>query len=137
MSNVLEVRNLTKIYPKFSLKDISFEIPKGYIMGFIGPNGAGKTTTLKAILAMINYQSGEIKLLGEDNAAGSLNERVGIVMDTTLYVEEWTMKDVEKAISPFYKRWDSEKYTQLLNRFKIDKKKTVKELSRGMKVKVV
>ena len=81
MNSALEVRNLCKSYTNFSLKDVSFEIPRGYIMGFIGPNGAGKTTTLKSILTMVNYEAGEVKLFGEDNGSGSLNERVGIVMD--------------------------------------------------------
>lgn len=42
MSNILEVHNLRKCYDTFSLKDVSFSMPSGYIMGFIGPNGAGK-----------------------------------------------------------------------------------------------
>ena len=48
-----EVITLNKHYEKFHLKDVSFELEQGYIMGFIGSNGAGKTTTLKAILNMI------------------------------------------------------------------------------------
>lgn len=50
MSNILEVRGLTKRYGAFTLDNVSFDLPSGFIMGFIGPNGAGKTTTLKLIL---------------------------------------------------------------------------------------
>lgn len=50
MSNLLEVKNISKKYEHFELKDISFSIPAGYIMGFVGVNGAGKTTTLNLIL---------------------------------------------------------------------------------------
>ena len=53
MNNILEVRGLCKYYSLFSLSDVSFDLPKGYIMGFIGPNGAGKTTTIKLILGII------------------------------------------------------------------------------------
>ena len=137
MNNALEVRNLNKNYETFSLKDVSFEVPKGYIMGFIGPNGAGKTTTIKSILNMINYQSGDVKIFGADNKenAAYINEQIGVVMDSPFYVDDWKMPDVEKALLPFYKHWDKTKYADLLKKFGIDKKKKVKELSRGMKNK--
>lgn len=53
MENNIEVKNLNKEYEGFSLKDISFNIPKGSIVGLIGENGAGKTTTIKSILNII------------------------------------------------------------------------------------
>ena len=139
MNNALEVRNLNKSYGAFSLKDVSFEIPKGYVMGFIGSNGAGKTTTLKSILNLIKYQSGEVKIFGMDikDNADLINEQIGVVMDSPLYVEDWTAADVEKATSPFYRNWDGARYSELLKKFDIDKKKKVKELSRGMKVKLM
>ena len=67
MNNVLEINNITKDYKKFKIDNISFNLPKGYIMGFIGANGAGKTTTIKLILNMIKRDSGEIKVFGLDN----------------------------------------------------------------------
>ena len=139
MNNILEVRNLNKNYNTFSLKDVSFDVPKGYIMGFVGPNGAGKTTTIKSILNIISYQSGEIKLFGleSNNKTGLINEQIGVVMDSPFYVEDWKANDVEKALSPFYRYWDKNKYQALLSKFGIDKKKKVKELSRGMKVKLM
>ena len=50
MINALYIENLNKKYPTFSLKNVSFSIRPGDIMGFIGRNGAGKTTTLKCIM---------------------------------------------------------------------------------------
>ena len=67
MNNVLEISNVTKDYKKFKIDNISFNLPKGYIMGFIGANGAGKTTTIKLILNMIKRESGEIKVFDLDN----------------------------------------------------------------------
>ncbi len=64
MENVLEIKNLRKDFKTFSLKDISFSLPKGYIMGFIGPNGAGKTTTLKLIMNLLTKDSGSIAAFG-------------------------------------------------------------------------
>lgn len=139
MNNALRVQNLNKRYDTFSLRDVSFDVPAGYITGFIGPNGAGKTTTIKSVLRMINYPAGEISVLGlnSNENADNINGQIGVVMDTPFYVADWTVSDVEKAVSAFYSRWNSEKYAALLRRFALDKKKKVKELSRGMKVKLM
>lgn len=139
MNNALEVRGLKKDYAAFSLKDVSFEVPTGYIMGFVGPNGAGKTTTIKSVLGIINYQSGEIKLFGLDSRENSaqINDRVGVVMDSPFYADDWTSADIEQAVSPFYSHWNTEAYAGLLKKFDIGRKKKVKELSRGMKIKLM
>jgi ABC-2 type transport system ATP-binding protein len=144
--NILEVRNLNKSYGAFALRDVSFEIPGGCIMGFIGPNGAGKTTTIKAVLGITRFSSGSVKLFGGDAGARSArpcdaggadtqNERLGIAMDAPFYADEWTMNDVESALSPFYRNWNGRAYDDGLRRFGIERGKKVKELSRGMKVK--
>jgi len=135
MNNILEVQNLCKNYELFTLNAISFELPKGYIMGFIGQNGAGKTTAIKLILNIIQADSGSVKIFGNENTL-SQNEHIGIVMDSPMYVEDWTVNDVEKAISPFYKQWDSDIYSGYIKRFGLDLKKKIKDLSRGMKVKL-
>jgi len=139
MSNALEVRHLVKEYPTFALKDVSFELPTGYIMGFVGPNGAGKTTTIKSILNLINYPAGQIEVFGLDNKTNTaaINERIGVVMDSPFYLDEWKIADVEKAVSPFYQNWDSAKFAELLGQFSIDRTKKVGALSRGMKVKLM
>ena len=62
MDNYLEVINLSKSFKSFQLHDITFTLPKGYIMGLIGPNGSGKTTTIKLILNMIKRTEGEVKI---------------------------------------------------------------------------
>lgn len=69
MTNYLEVKNLSKSFDSFQLHNISFTLPKGYIMGLIGPNGSGKTTTIKLILNMLKRNGGEIKIMGLDNIA--------------------------------------------------------------------
>jgi len=139
MNNILEVNKLMKKYDGFSLKDVSFAVPTGYIMGFIGPNGAGKTTTIKSILNMVTPENGNINVFGMDNVADStqINEKIGVVMDAPFFVDEWNMIDVEKSLSPFYSEWNFDKYTELLAKFNIEKKKKIKELSRGMKVKLM
>ena len=58
MSNAIEIKGLCKDFKDFTLKDVSFSLPAGYIMGFVGKNGAGKTTTIRLILNMIERKSG-------------------------------------------------------------------------------
>lgn len=139
MSNLLRVSGLSKRYPPFSLRDLSFSVPGGCVMGFIGENGAGKTTTIKAILGMIHRDSGSIRLFGEDfdGQSPAVKELLGVVLDAPFYVDEWTLLDVERAVSPFYRAWDAAEYRTCLSRFGLEAKKKVKELSRGMKVKLM
>jgi len=137
MSNILEARGLRKSYGSFILSDVTFDVPRGFITGFIGPNGAGKTTTLKLILGVIRADSGSVTLFGRDNVGGSVqNGEIGVVLDTPMYVDDWTLGDVEKAISPFYREWDKRAFADYVKQFGLDPKKKVKELSRGMKVKL-
>jgi ABC-2 type transport system ATP-binding protein len=128
MNNILETHKLCKRYASFALDEVTFEVPQGYIMGFVGPNGAGKTTTLKLILGMIRPDSGSICVPDK--------EQIGVVMDAPFYVDGWTMNGVESAISPFYQNWNANKFSEYLKKFRLDAKKKVKELSRGMKVKL-
>ncbi|MBP3267818.1 MAG: ATP-binding cassette domain-containing protein, partial [Ruminococcus sp.] len=65
--NAIELKAVTKNYDGFTLDKISFDVPKGCIMGFIGQNGAGKTTTIRSLLHITDIDSGEIKLLGMDH----------------------------------------------------------------------
>lgn len=139
MNNVLEINNITKDYKKFKIDNISFNLPKGYIMGFIGANGAGKTTTIKLILNMIKRDSGEIKVFGLDNIREEerIKEQIGVVFDECYYLEDWTLNDVEKAVSMFYKNWNNSIYEKYLKEFNLARDKKVKDLSRGMRMKLM
>ena len=139
MNNLVEVRNICKKFPGFALDNVSFTVPTGYIVGFIGPNGAGKTTTIKSILNMISIDSGEVIMFGENvsSASPALKDDIGVVMDLPFYVYEWKVKTVESALAPFYTRWNHADFESLIDRFGIDKNKQVKDLSRGMKVKLM
>ena len=63
----LELKNVCKSFRDFSLNNISFTLPQGYIMGLVGPNGAGKTTTIQLILNMLEKDTGKILVFGKDN----------------------------------------------------------------------
>ena len=65
-TNALEINDLNKNYPGFSLNHLNLTLPSGCILGLIGENGAGKTTTIKLILDIIKKDSGSIRILGRD-----------------------------------------------------------------------
>ena len=81
--NAIEISGVTKKYSGFTLDNISFNVPKGSIMGFIGQNGAGKTTTIRSLLNIISIDEGEIKLLGMDHLKNEqeIKERISVVFD--------------------------------------------------------
>lgn len=139
MNNALEVRNLCKTYPDFSLDSVSFTLPAGHIMGFAGQNGAGKTTTIRLILNMANRTGGEIKIFGSDNIKDELTvkQELGAVFDEIFFVDVWRIREVEKAVSGFYTEWDSDRFAAYLKKFRLSPNKKVKELSRGMKMKLM
>lgn len=136
MENILEVKNLSKKYDEFELKDVSFEIPKGMIMGFIGENGAGKTTTIKAILNIIKNYSGDIKIFGFDNKDQHVNEDIGVVLDDMFFPEILTPYDIEIIMRGIYKNWDHDLFYKYLNQFSLPLKKQIKTLSKGMRKKL-
>ncbi|XID91885.1 ABC transporter ATP-binding protein [Paenibacillaceae bacterium WGS1546] len=133
----LDIRNLNKNYPNFQLKDVSFQLEKGYIMGFIGANGAGKTTTIKSILNMIHRDSGEVYILGKNMAEYELElkQEIGCTFGGIDFYTRSKMKKLTDVIKKFYTNWDDETYRTYLRRFKLDENKKIAELSTGMKVK--
>ena len=139
MNNALEIQKLCKSYQDFSLNNVSFSLPIGYIMGFVGQNGAGKTTTIRLILNMINRESGEIKLFGLDNVQDEqkIKQDVAIVFDDTYFVDSWKVRQVERALKPFYSNWSSKLFNDYLSSFHLPPDKKVKDLSRGMKMKLM
>lgn len=139
MTNFLEVNNLSKSFKSFALRDISFTLPKGYIMGLIGPNGSGKTTTIKLILNMMKREGGEVKIMELDNRAdeNAVKSKLGVVFDSNCFCDDWTVSQTERSVSVFYKNWNSGKFSRLLGRFGIERKKKVKELSKGMQMKLM
>ena len=139
MDNYLEVKNLSKSFEGFRLHDITFTLPKGYIMGLVGPNGSGKTTTIKLILNMLKRTGGEVKILGFDNITQEQEAKrnLGVVFDSNYFSDEWKISQVEKSVSAFYENWNTQKFSEILERFHIQPSKKVKELSKGMQMKLM
>ena len=134
--NKIEIRNLKKDYQNFALKDVNFSIPEGYVTGFIGRNGMGKTTSIKSILSLIQYQ-GEILSIHDDEKTKLDNQKIGVIMDDSFLAKDWNMELVNQAMKVGYDAWDESTYWEFLEKFNIDKELKVKELSRGMKIKLM
>lgn len=137
MEHILEITELNKSYPGFSLQDISFALPDGCITGFIGKNGAGKTTTLKSILGLVPNISGTIKWFGMDLSANEkeIKERIGIVLDDGGFYEELTLSGMKSIIASAYKSWSNDDYNMYLARFSLNPKQKISTLSKGMRMK--
>lgn len=137
MDNILEVKNLRKDFKTFSLKDISFSLPSGYIMGFIGPNGAGKSTTIKLIMNLLKKDGGQINIFGKDHIQyeKEIKNHVGFVYDQNYFYEELTVQEMKMVIAPLYKSWDENMFKKYLKIFQLPENKKIKELSKGMKMK--
>lgn len=137
MSQVIDIKGITKSYDHFSLRDVTLGFNEGYITGLIGPNGAGKTTLIKMIMGMVYPDQGEIKLFGQDSRQhdAANKDRIGYVSDENIYYEHLTVNQMKKIIAPFYSRWDEDTYIKYQELFKVPPSKKIKDLSKGMKIK--
>lgn len=135
--NAIEIRDLTKVYPEFTVDHISLDIKQGYITGLIGPNGVGKSTLIKMILGTIHPDAGTVKILGCDmpRQEVDIKQRIGIVSDDCFYYEHLTISDSKKLIAPFYKKWNEKKFNSYLEQFELSPRKKIGDLSKGMKIK--
>lgn len=136
MGELLEVKNVSKSYKTFSLKDISFTLPKGYIMGYVGPNGSGKTTTLNLITGIQKCSGGEVTIDGltcRENMR-AYRECIGYVGDESYFPDNFTIRHIRRILQRFYATFSTEKFDGFVREWNLPEKKQIKEFSRGMKV---
>lgn len=136
--NAIEIKDLCKDYPGFSLDHINLTLPNGCILGLIGENGAGKSTTIKLILDMIRKSSGSITLLGKDNRDNIrlTKEEIGVVLDDVGFSDCLTAGQIGNMMKYTYRNWDTEVFTEYLKKMDIPVKKPFKDFSRGMRMKL-
>lgn len=127
--NAIEIRNLTKAYPLFTVDDVSLDVKQGYITGLIGPNGVGKSTLIKMMLGIVRPDSGSPK------QEIDIKQRIGIVSYDCFYYEHLTIHDTKKLVAPFYHKWNDSKFKGYLDQFELSPKKKIGDLSKGMKIK--
>lgn len=137
-NNAIEIKGLTKKYDGFTLDNVSFNVPKGSIMGFIGQNGAGKTTTIRSLLNIIAIDGGSINMLGLDHIKDeyAIKERIAVVFDELPFHDSFTGVALSKMFAGIYKSWNKEQFFGLCERFGLPMKKKLSKFSKGMKMKM-
>ena len=135
--SILEVEGLCKTYPAFRLRDVSFAVEPGAIMGFIGRNGAGKSTTIKAMLNLVHPDGGRVTMFGRDFYADepASKQQLGVVLGGVDFYPNKKLRSITNVTRTFYDRWDENKYRHYLSLFALDETKKVSQLSSGMRVK--
>lgn len=135
-NNNILVRDLCKQFDGFLLDHVSFQVPKGRIVGFIGENGAGKSTTINLILDELKRDHGQIQIFGMEHTVSTVKEDIGVVFDECSFHDVFHTSDIEKILSGVYKSWDSSLFRHYLNKFNIPERKQIGSLSKGMKMKL-
>lgn len=137
MSNAIELRNVTKNYKEFQVKDLSFDVKKGFVTGFIGANGAGKSTTIKMLMNLVKQDSGTISVLGMDYAKNEreIKEKIGFVYDENVFYESMTLKQLKRIIAPAYKQWDDKVFQNYLDKFELSSTQEIGKMSKGTQMK--
>lgn len=137
---VIDIQNLTKYYSKKSrgIIDLSFSIEQGEIFGFIGPNGAGKSTTIRTLLNLIYPTSGKATIFGMDavKETKAIRQEIGYLPSEVNYYDDMKVIDVLNYSSGFYKKNNENRIKELSERFDLDLKKKVEDLSFGNRKKV-
>lgn len=139
MSNLLEIKNIRKSFDnKVVLKNITFNVPSGSIVGFIGNNGAGKSTTFKTVLGLISKDGGTVKILGEENINKhvKIKEEIGVVFDAMNLPAHLTIKQLNKVFEKIFYSWDQDNFYRLVNSFSLPIDRKVDKFSRGMSMKL-
>lgn len=137
MDPILELRGVTKHYQGFSLRDMSFSLPRGYVCGLIGPNGAGKTTIVKLILGLVRPSGGALRVFGQDPASAevAVKDRIGFVHEVPALYEHLDIRAIASITRRFYSRWDQPLFETLIREFDVPASKRFGALSRGTRTK--
>lgn len=138
MENVLlEVKGLSKKYFSFELKDVSFSLEAGFILGLTGRNGAGKTTLMKQLIHPETASGGGVIIGGIDakNEPVRAKQEIGVLMEEQPFLMDVTLEMNGTLLGAFYERFDMEKFHAYLKRFELYPDRTYRNLSRGMRMK--
>lgn len=136
---MLQITRVEKVYPGFSLATGPLEVRAGELVALVGPNGTGKTTLMRSLLGIIRPDVLEFTLDGKRVPPGSPFPRqvIGYVPEEPVLFESMTVSRLLQFVSGFYPEWDAKTALDLLDRFRVDSRKKIRTLSKGMRTKVL
>lgn len=134
---MLEVKGITKKYVSFTLKDVSFSLEPGYILGLTGRNGAGKTTLIKQLIHPETASGGSVMINGMDAKKNPLmaKQEIGVLMEDQPFLFDMTLGMNGTLLGAFYEQFDMEKFYEYLRKFELNRDTRYRDLSRGMRMK--
>lgn len=130
--NALEIKNLSKVYPQFTLNNVNLSVPKGSIVGLVGSNGVGKSTTINCIFDIAKKDGGEVLFYGEHLENKKLKNQIGVVFDTLAYSTEITIHKLSKVLIDLYSDFDTTLFHNYIRKFNLPTNEKLKTFSRGM-----
>ena len=139
MKYAIEIDNLTKTYGKHrGVENVCLCVKEGEWFGFIGPNGAGKSTTIRTLLGLIKPTDGECKVNGFDSwkMRESIMKDVGYLPSEAIFYPEMSVKETLDYALSFFNKNDTKRQNELCQRFQLDTKRKIGELSYGYRKKV-
>ncbi len=136
---MISCKNLTHYYGKrLIFENLSFNVPKGRILGLLGKNGTGKTTTINILSGYLKPKSGECRIFGEDvqhmNPLTRLN--IGMLIEGHIQYSFMNIEQIERFYSAFYPKWNRAAYYELLKKLKVAPNQRISRMSCGQRSQV-
>lgn len=139
MENIIECRNLSHYYGKRMIyENLSFNVPKGHILGLLGKNGTGKTTTINILSGYLEPRDGKCMIFGEDirKMRPGTKAKIGLLIEGHVQYEFMTIKEIERFYSAFYPKWKKEAYYELIGKLKVAPGQRISRMSCGQRSQV-
>lgn len=139
MENIIECNNLTHYYGKRLIyENLSFNVPRGRILGLLGKNGTGKTTTINILSGYLKPRSGECRIFGQEiqSMDPALRQNIGLLIEGHVQYQFMTITQIEKFYSAFYPNWKKEAYYELMKKLKVAPGQRISRMSCGQRSQV-
>lgn len=139
MESIIECKNLTHYYGKRKIYDkLSFNVPKGRILGLLGKNGTGKTTTINILSGYLQPREGECLIFGENiqKMKPSTRARIGLLIEGHVQYQFMNIQQIERFYSAFYPNWKKDAYYDLMARLKVAPGQRISNMSCGQRSQV-
>lgn len=139
MESVIECRNLTHGYGRRTIyENLSFEVPRGRILGLLGKNGTGKTTTINILSGYLEPRSGECRIFGENirRMTPATRRRIGLLIEGHVQYQFMTIEQIEKFYASFYPQWNRDAYYELMRMLQVAPRQRISRMSCGQRSQV-